>query len=48
VLYLLRGLGLETGIDLDQVAAAGQFICIAARRANASKAGLALLMKKGV
>ena len=43
VLYLLQGLGLETGIDLDEVVSIGDFICTAIGRPNASKAGAALL-----
>jgi hydroxymethylglutaryl-CoA lyase len=46
VLYLLRGLGLETGINLDEVASIGEFICAAIGRQNASKTGSALLAKK--
>lgn len=46
VLYLLRGLGLETGLDLDEVASIGEFICQAIGRPNASKAGRALLAKQ--
>jgi hydroxymethylglutaryl-CoA lyase len=48
VLYLLRGLGLETGINLDEVASIGEFICAAIGRQNASKTGSALLAKKKV
>ncbi|MBV8213787.1 MAG: hydroxymethylglutaryl-CoA lyase [Verrucomicrobia bacterium] len=46
VLYLLRGLGLETGISLDEVASIGDFICTAIGRPNASKTGAALLAKR--
>jgi hydroxymethylglutaryl-CoA lyase len=45
VLYLMHGLGIETGIDLAQVVAAGDFISNAIGRANASRAGRALLAK---
>ncbi|WP_114809418.1 hydroxymethylglutaryl-CoA lyase [Paraburkholderia kururiensis] len=45
VLYLMNGLGIRTGIDLDQVVAAGDFISTAIGRANASRAGKALLAK---
>jgi hydroxymethylglutaryl-CoA lyase len=45
VLYLMRGLGIETGIDLDRVAAAGDFISSATGRQNGSRAGKALLAK---
>jgi len=46
VLYLFRGLGLETGINLDEVASIGDFICTAVGRRNASKTGSALLAKR--
>ena len=46
VLYLLQGLGIETGIDLDEVVSIGDFICTNINRPNASKAGSALLAKK--
>ena len=46
VVYLLNGLGLETGIDLDRVVCIGEFICSALNRSNASKAGSALLAKR--
>ncbi|MEA3119333.1 MAG: hydroxymethylglutaryl-CoA lyase [Paraburkholderia sp.] len=45
VLYLMGGLGIETGIDLDQVVAIGDFISKAIGRTNASRAGRALLAK---
>lgn len=45
VLYLLQGLGIETGIDLEQVVETGDFISQAIGRANASRAGRALLTK---
>ena len=45
VLYLLHGLGLETGIDLDAVVRAGDFISQAIGRPNASRAGRAMLTK---
>jgi hydroxymethylglutaryl-CoA lyase len=46
VLYLLHGLGLETGLDLDEVASIGEFICVKIGRPNASKAGRAVLAKR--
>jgi hydroxymethylglutaryl-CoA lyase len=46
LLYLLHGLGLETGIDLDEVVSIGEFICQAIGRPNASKAGRAILAKR--
>ncbi|GAB7536721.1 hydroxymethylglutaryl-CoA lyase [Burkholderia sp. 22PA0099] len=47
VLYLMQGLGIETGIDLMEVVEAGDFISRALGRANASRAGRALLAKRG-
>ncbi|SMG01033.1 hydroxymethylglutaryl-CoA lyase [Burkholderia singularis] len=46
VLYLMRGLGIETGVDLDAVVATGDFISNAIGRANVSRAGRALLAKQ--
>ena len=45
VLYLMNGLGIETGIDLDRVVAIGEFISRAIGRPNVSRAGRALLAK---
>jgi hydroxymethylglutaryl-CoA lyase len=45
VLYLMNGLGIETGVDLEQVVAVGEFISKAIGRANASRAGRALIAK---
>ncbi len=47
VLYMLHGLGIETGVDLDGLAAAGWFICDALGRAPASKVSLALRARRG-
>ena len=46
VLYMLNGMGIETGIDLDLVVDAGQFISQQLGRKGASRAGNALLAKK--
>lgn len=46
VLYLLQGLGMETGIDLDAVVDAGQFISAHLNRKAASRAGNALAAKR--
>ena len=46
VLYMLNGLGVETGVDLDRLAEAGQFICAALGRPPASKVALALAGKR--
>ncbi len=45
VAYLLQGLGLETGVDLALLAAAGQYISAALGRPPSSKAGRALAAK---
>ncbi|MCK6444553.1 hydroxymethylglutaryl-CoA lyase [Elstera cyanobacteriorum] len=45
VVYLLNGLGLSTGIDLEALAAAGRQISSVLGRKPASKAGLALAAK---
>ena len=42
VVYMLDGLGIETGIDLEKLAAAGSFICEALGRPSNSKVALAL------
>jgi hydroxymethylglutaryl-CoA lyase len=46
ILYLLHGLGMETGIDIYQVVAAGDMICKALGRKNQSKVANALLANK--
>ncbi|MCJ8169098.1 hydroxymethylglutaryl-CoA lyase [Atopomonas sediminilitoris] len=43
VVYLLNGLGIEHGIDLPRLAAAGQRICAVLGRANGSRVARALL-----
>jgi hydroxymethylglutaryl-CoA lyase len=45
LLYLLHGLGLPTGINLDEIVQAGDFISQAVGRENRSRAGRALLAK---
>nr|WP_315593394.1 hydroxymethylglutaryl-CoA lyase [uncultured Cupriavidus sp.] len=45
VLYMLHGMGLHTGIDLDAVVRAGDYISQAIGRANSSRVGKALLTK---
>jgi hydroxymethylglutaryl-CoA lyase len=45
VVYLLQGLGLETGVDLMALCATGQWISNALQRDNNSRAGRALLKK---
>ena len=46
LLYLLRGLGLPTGISLDEIVRTGEFISKALGRENGSRAGRALLAKQ--
>ncbi|CAM5213271.1 hydroxymethylglutaryl-CoA lyase OS=Castellaniella defragrans OX=75697 GN=HNR28_001393 PE=3 SV=1 [Castellaniella defragrans] len=46
VLYLLNGLGLETGVDLDAVVDIGQWISESIGRPTSSRAGRALALKK--
>lgn len=45
VLYMLHGMGLHTGIDLDAVVRAGDYISQAIGRPNSSRVGRALLTK---
>jgi len=47
VLYLMNGLGIETGIDIEAVAAAGRFICGVLGKVPATRAGLALAAQGG-
>jgi len=46
VLYMLNGLGVETGVDFDRLVDAGQFVSEALGREVGSKAGLATLKKR--
>jgi isopropylmalate/homocitrate/citramalate synthase len=46
VLYMLTGLGIETGVDLDLLAEAGAFICQALGRQPASRVAQALAAKR--
>ena len=45
VVYLLQGLGIETGIDLAKLAVIGDWISLAINRPNGAKAGRALCAK---
>ncbi len=47
VVYLLHGMGIETGIDLDKLVDAGQFISNFLGRKSNSRAATALLNKRG-
>ncbi|MCA1326463.1 hydroxymethylglutaryl-CoA lyase [Herbaspirillum sp. alder98] len=46
VLYMMRGLGIETGIDLDAVVDAGQFISAQLGRKSVSRAGNAIAARR--
>ncbi len=46
VLYMLHGMDIETGIDLDQVIATGQWMSDYLQRANSSRAGKAIINKR--
>ena len=46
VVYLLHGLGIETGIDLERLAETGRWICSVLGRASSSKVGRALAAQK--
>jgi len=46
VVYLLHGLGCTTGVDLDRLVDAGEFICAELGRPGNSKAGRAMLAKR--
>jgi len=45
VIYMLDGLGIETGVELGKIVAAGRFICTALGKAPLSKVSLALAGK---
>ena len=46
VVYLLQGLGIETGIDLDRLTDAGEYICGVLGRPTNSRVARALLAKR--
>jgi hydroxymethylglutaryl-CoA lyase len=48
VVYLLHGLGITTGVDLDALVDAGHFICQTIGKPNGSRVARALLAKRGV
>jgi hydroxymethylglutaryl-CoA lyase len=48
VVYLLHGLGISTGVDLDALVDAGHFICQTIGKPNGSRVARALLAKRGV
>jgi hydroxymethylglutaryl-CoA lyase len=47
VVFMLRGMGIDTGIDLDALVQAGGFISDVLGRPPVSRAGKALLIKQG-
>lgn len=47
VVYLMNGLGIETGVDLDRLVDAGAWICAELGRAPSSKVARAVLAKRG-
>ena len=46
VLYMLNGLGIETGIDMEKLLDAAEFICARLGRPTISRAGRALIAKR--
>ncbi len=48
VVYLMNGLGIDTGVDLERLVQAGQFICQALRREPQSKVAKALAGERRV
>eukprot|EP00803_Ostreobium_quekettii_P000630 evm.model.scf_2393.3 EVM.evm.TU.scf_2393.3 scf_2393:20220-24232(-) len=46
VVYMLSGMGVEHGVDMEKLLDAGEFICSALGRENASRAARALLSKR--
>ena len=46
VVYMMQGLGIETGVDLEQLALIGSWICELLNKRSNSKAGLALAAKR--
>jgi len=46
VVYMLQGLGIETGVDLDKLVGIGQWICAILMKEPASKAGRAIAAKR--
>lgn len=46
VVYMLHGLGIETGIDLQKLISAGEFICKFLQRSSNSKVAQALQRRK--
>jgi hydroxymethylglutaryl-CoA lyase len=47
LLYMLDGMGIQTGVDMDKLIAAGNFICDFLGRPSGSKAARAVTAKRG-
>jgi hydroxymethylglutaryl-CoA lyase len=47
VVYLLQGMGVDTGVDLDRLVACGQWISAALGRPNGSRVGRAMMARRG-
>jgi len=48
VIYMMNGLGIETGVDLDKLVDIGEWICGLLGREPSSKAGKAIAAKRKV
>ena len=46
VLYMLDGMGIETGVNMDALLDAAEFICAHLDRPTVSRAGRALMVKR--
>jgi hydroxymethylglutaryl-CoA lyase len=46
VVYMLHGMGIETGVDLDALVDVGAFVCDALGRENQSRVAVAMLAKR--
>lgn len=47
VVYLLQGMGVDTGVELDRLVACGQWISAALDRPNGSRVGRAMVARRG-
>jgi hydroxymethylglutaryl-CoA lyase len=47
VVYMLHGLGIKTGVDLERLVETGEWISAFLKRSSSSKAGKAMTAKKG-
>jgi hydroxymethylglutaryl-CoA lyase len=46
LVYMLNGIGVTTGVDIDKLVEAGEFICGVLGRPSNSKAGTAIVAKR--